>query len=257
MATNADTLVPAASPKRHALSLRCRVGVALVALLLSIIGSAAIILVADHFLFKHGTWSGWTLTPYPPKRDDLQWWQSRVGPLPPPTNTGDLISPQNIRGRDGRGGQAAETPTNMRLPHGFVAYRMDTRSPVIRGRVLVGVSRHIWYAGVEFPGGMVVERQCRPVPGQPPLHPTIGGWHSTILPAGLALNTLYGAAPLCIIVTLVAWPLAARYRKIRRGIRLAYGRCPECSHPLLPEQEVCPECGCPRPRPVANTSQTP
>jgi len=35
----------------------------LAVLCFTLIGSGVLVLVADHFLFRYGTWSGWTLTP--------------------------------------------------------------------------------------------------------------------------------------------------------------------------------------------------
>ena len=222
---------------------RLRVGVVLSVLFFTIIGSAALVLVADHFLFRYGTWSGWTLTPTIAKHDDLNWWQSRIGPLPPPTASGYLLPPASTRGRDGQGGDGCEGANYGQLPSGLAAYRMSTKSPMIRGGVLVSRSSHVWRAGVQLPGGMAVERIYIGRPGAPPPHPTLGGWDWRILPVALVLNTLYAAGPVCILVTLLAWEAAGVYRRIRGTRRRTRGRCPDCGYVLLTGQSVCPECG--------------
>ncbi len=223
----------------------------LAVLCFTLIGSAVVVVVIDHFLFRYGTWSGWTLTPRLARYKDLDWWQSRIGPLPPATSTGDLIPPASTRGRDGQGGDGCESANYGQLPSGFAAYEMRTKPPMIRGGVLTSQKLHVWRAGVQLPGGMAVERIFIVGPGLPPPHPTLGGWDWSIRPLGLVLNTLYAAGPVCILVTLLAWATAGAYRRTRRKIRLARGRCPvcgcgrcpDCGYVLLAGQSVCPECG--------------
>lgn len=240
-----DSVTPAAKRRRRRRvdSGRFRLGMVLAVLCFTIIGSVPVVLVADHFLFRYGTWSGWTLTPKVARYDDLKWWQARIGPLPPATDTGHVLPPARTRGRDGQGGDGCESANYGQLPSGLAVYSMSTKSPMIRGGVLVSKSLHVWRAGVQLPGGMAVERIFIGRPGQPPAHPTLGGWDWRILPVPLVLNTLYAAGPLCIVVTLLAWEIAGVYRRIRGASRQARGRCPECGYVLLPGQSVCPECG--------------
>jgi len=254
MAGPADNAVaPPVTRPHRVLSRRCRLITVFIALVSSFIGSAAIILVADYSLFRYGTWSGWTLTQTRPSRHELEWWKSHVDPRPPRTSNVSFVYPAIVTGRDGRQSTYDMSANGGRLL-GLESYRISTRSPFVRGSVLASPSLHVWRLGVQFPGGTAVERQIRTNPGQAPPHPTNRGWKRRIRPMEFALNTLYGAVLLCIVITLIGWPLVASFHRIRGLIRLAYGRCPECGHALLPEQEACPACGTPRPKTAAGTS---
>ncbi|MCH8344367.1 MAG: zinc ribbon domain-containing protein [Planctomycetes bacterium] len=215
-----------------------------VAVMLSIIGSTAIVLGVDHLLFTRGTWSSWQLVVVPVVgHDETAWWKSRVGPLPPAGTTTNIVAPATVRGRDGLNADGAPAPHGARLLYGLIAYRMKTQFPMIRGGVLISPTTHAWRVGVELPGGIAVERIYLGLPGQAPPHPTFGGWDLRILPVGLLINSLYAAAPLCVVVTVLAWFSRWAFRRIRGSIRRAHSRCPACAYVLLPEQNTCPECG--------------
>jgi len=246
-----DNVAKTAARRVGAFSTRCRVAIVLGAMILSFIGSAAIILVADYLLFRHGAWSGWTLTQTRPSQHDLEWWKSHVDPRPARTADVRFVLPAIVTGRDGRQSTYDMSANGGRLL-GLESYGISTRSPLVRGSVLASPSFHVWRLGVHFPGGIAVERQIRTAPGEAPPHPTKGGWKRRIRPMRFALNTLYGAGSLCIVVTLIGWPLAATFRRIRGLLRLAHGRCPNCGHTLLPAQEACPVCGRPRPESAAS-----
>jgi hypothetical protein len=213
------------------------------ALFFSLIPSAALVLIADHCLFRWGTWPAWTLAQSYPGSDEPEWWESRIGPLPPPTDTGAIAPPASVRGRDGSGGDGTDGGIGHQLPHGFGKYEMQTRLPLIRGDVLMATDVHVWRAGVELPGGMVVDRYYIGQPGVAPPHPTLGEWETRILPIGLVLNTLYAAGPLSILAWSSMWIVGTTRRGIRGRMRRRRGQCPACAYVLLPEQAVCPECG--------------
>jgi hypothetical protein len=212
-------------------------------LFFSLVASAALVIIADQCLFRWGTWPGWTLARSIPGTDEAAWWESRVGPLPAATDTGAIVTPASMRGRDGSVGDGAPGLHGQRLPHGFGGYEMQTRLPLIRGGVLIATDLHAWRAGVELPGGMVVDRYYVGQPGVAPPHPTYGQWDVRLLPIGFVLNTLYAAGPLCILAWTSMWIVAATSRRIRARVRRRRGQCPACAYILLPEQAVCPECG--------------
>lgn len=237
MVTCADAVTPPAARRHH------RVRIALPAFFFSIIGSVAIVLAADDVLFTRGTWNGWQLVPRVAGDDEATWWQSRVGPLPPPATTANIIAPAPVRGRDGSNADGSAGAPGANLPNGIIAYRMTTPTRMIRGGVLVSPTAHVWRVGVELPGGMAVERVYFGLPGQTPPHPTLGGWDVRVLPLGLLANSLCVAPPLCVVLMLLAWVTARAFRRIRGSIRRARRRCPACAYVLLPGQTGCPECG--------------
>jgi hypothetical protein len=247
-----DNPTPPAKRRRRVLAGRLRLGMVLSVLCLTLIGSVALVLVADHFLFRYGTWSGWTLEPTIAQREDIRWWQSRVGPLPPAGTTEGLVTPAKpVGGRDGWNRAGVDGLPGMQLSDGLAAYSIETSWPMVRGKVLLSPTTHVWRMGLSLPGGMVVERVYTGRPGWPPPHPSFGGWTWRIRPLSLVLNTLYAAGPVCILVTLLVWVSPRLYRGIRRRIYRARGRCPvcgagrcpDCGHVLTAGQSVCPECG--------------
>jgi hypothetical protein len=215
----------------------------LAVLCLTIIGSMALVLAADHLLFMRGTCDEWRLRGVPANYDDLNWWKARVGPLPPRGTTQGHVGPMRPLGPEGWNRDGSSGPPGMILPNGLVAYRMKTSWPMIGGDLLTSKETHAWRLGVDWPGGMVLERIYISAPGVRPPHPAQGAWECRIIPLGLVLNTLYAAGPVCIVVTLLAWEAAGVYRRIRGSIRRAHGRCPSCGYVLLPGQSACPECG--------------
>lgn len=244
-AGSGDSVSPAAKRRRprRVLSGRFRLGMVLAVLYFTIVGSAAVVLVADHFLFMRGTCDTWRLSFAFPSHEDLAWWQAQVGPVPPAGTTEGHVDPARPVGPDGWNRDPCGGPPTSRLPDGLVAFRMKTSWPMIRGDLLMSEKTHAWRVGVDWPGGMAVERIFIGLPGQAPPHPALGGWEWRILPVALVLNTLYAAGPVCILVTLLAWEAAGVYRRIRGRSRRARGRCPECGYVLLSGQSVCPECG--------------
>ena len=245
-AKSVESLNPAAERRRRrgVFSRRLRLGMVLVVLYFTIIGSVALVLAADHFLFMRGTCDSWRLSFAFPNHEDLAWWQARVGPLPPAGTTEGLVGPARPVGPDGWNRDPWGSPYTARLPDGLVAYRMNTSWPMIRGDLLTSKTTHAWRAGVDLPGGMVLERSYISPPGQAPPHPTLGGWKWRVLPLGLVLNTLYAAGPVCIVVTLLAWEAAGVYRRIRGTRRRARGQCPDCGYAKGPTPgDECPECG--------------
>ncbi len=222
---------------------RFRLGMVLAVLYFTIIGSVALVLAADHFLFMRGTRDEWRLRALPADYDDLNWWKGCVGPLPPRGTTEGHVAPMRPVGPEGWNRGGCGGPGGMILPHGLVAYRMKTSWPMIRGDLITSKTTHAWRVGVDWPGGVVMERIYISPAGAAPPHPTLGGWKWRIRPLGLVLNTLYAAGPVCIVVTLLAWEIAGVYRRIRGRSRRTRGRCPECGYVLLAGQRVCPECG--------------
>jgi hypothetical protein len=243
-AASDENVTAAAAPRRRVFAGRVRLGMVLAVLCISIVGSAALVLVADHFIFRYGSWSGWKLTPTVAKRDDLQWWQAHVGALPTATTTEGWIAPARPSGgRDDWNRDGVPGPPGAHLPDGLVTYTVETSWPTVHGKVVSSSTTHAWWMGLDLPGGMVVQRICICRAGQPPPQPTLGGWSWRTQPLALVLNMLYAAGPVCVVVTLVAWAMAAAYRSILGKLRLARHACPKCGHGLLPGQDTCPECG--------------
>ena len=237
-----DDVTAAKTRRHHAGRIGCMVRNVLAALFFSFLGSAAIVLTADYFLLRIGTWSAWTTVSYHPSHDDVAWWKSQVGPLPPPTTTGGMVMPPIVRGRDGSTGGAVGL-SGSRLNQGLINVRMKTASAWIRGGVLVSARKHAWHIGVELPGGMAFERIYIGPPGVAPKHPTYGTWDFRILPIGLAINSLFVAGPLCVLVTVLAWATARAFRRIMGIDRRARGQCEVCAYVLIAGQNPCPECG--------------
>ncbi len=226
----------------HARSIGRVVRNVLAALFLSFLGSAAIVLAADYFLFRSGTWTGWTMVAFYPSHEDVLWWESQVGPLPPPTSTAGMVMPRQSRGRTGLT-SGSDALTASRLAYGLMGVRMETASEWIRGSVLVSETKHAWHIGVELPGGMAFERIYIGAPGDALAHPTYGTWDFRILPIGLAINSLFVAGPLFVLVTILAWTTARTFRRIKGIDRRARGRCEVCAYVLIAGQNPCPECG--------------
>lgn len=230
-------------PRRR--SRRVRVGMVLAVLFMAIIGSAGLVFVVDYVVFLWGTWDPWRMSFATPRDEDLAWWRANVGPLPPETMGGALTAPTVPSRPRGAGANGAPGAPGIRLPHGVGVYRMDTGWPMIDGGVLVSPTVHAWRAGVNLPGGMVVERRCVVGPGLTPPHPSSGGWRMRVLPTGLALNTLYAAGPVCVVVMTLIWGYGAAFRRIRGRIRRVRGQCPGCGYMEGPSPgDTCPECGC-------------
>ena len=229
--------------RHHALSIGRKLRNILVALLLTFLGSAAIVLVTDYFLFVSGTWSGWQMVSQLPSHDEIAWWKSQVGPLPPPTTSRFIVLPATIRGLDGSNANGMAGGSGSRLSDGLRSVRMRSESKWIRGGVLVSPTKHAWHIGVELPGGMAFERIYIGLPGVAPAHPALGGWDFRVLPIGLAINSLFVAGPLFVLVALLARPTARTFRRIKAGRRRARGQCEVCAYVLLVGQNPCPECG--------------
>ena len=151
--------------------------------------------------------------------------------------------PRPGRGRTGLSGGAVGLSAS-RLSAGLMSVRMETESKWIRGSILVSPTKHAWHVGVQLPGGMAVERIFIGPSGAALAHPALGGWDFRILPIGLALNTLYVAGPLCVLVTVLAWATARAFRRIMgASSRRARGQCEVCAYILIAGQNPCPECG--------------
>lgn len=214
----------------------------LAALLLTFIGSAAFILITDYFIFRSGTWVGWTMVAKHPSNEDVLWWQSQIGPLPPPTTTSKMARPARVRGRtgiaSGSGGNAGS-----RLRDGLISIDMITASTWIRGGVLISTEKHVWHLGVELPGGMAFERIYIGEPGVAPKHPTYGTWDFRVLPMGLMLNSLFVAAPLFLLMIVLSRTSRRAFTRIMGLDRETRDRCEVCAYVLIEGQNPCPECG--------------
>ncbi|MCH8825163.1 MAG: hypothetical protein IH984_16840 [Planctomycetes bacterium] len=213
------------------------------ALFLGILGSVAIVFVVDYVLFVGGTWSGWQMVTNSVSRDDIAWWKSQVGPLPPPTNTGFFVLPTPITGLNGFNGNSTVGATGRQLPDGLLSLNIVSESKSIQGGVLLSRTKYAWHIGVELPGGMAFERVYIGMPGYTPSHPALWGWHFRILPIGLAVNSLFAAGPLLVIVILLSRPTAKTLYRIRAKFRRSRGQCEACAYILIAEQKVCSECG--------------
>lgn len=215
----------------------------MIATVLSLVGSAAIVIAADHLLFVRGTWSGWRLALEGATHDDAAWWQSRVGTIPLSRHDATFVAPATIPGRDFANGDSVPTPESGSRPFGLNAYRLRAFSSFIYGRVLISPDTHAWRIGVSLPGGPALERIYTSKPGQSPPHPTISGWQARVLPDGLLLNALLFAAPLAtlVIVGLRVWSRTCE--AVRGAVCRARGQCTGCGFVLLDGQATCPECG--------------
>lgn len=210
---------------------------------LSLIGSAAIVIAADHLLFVRGTWSGWRLALEVANHDDATWWQSCVGTIPLSRRDATFVAPATISGLDSANGDSYPTPETGPRPFGLNAYRLRASSSFIHGGVLISPDTHAWRIVVNLPGGPVLERTYLAQPGQTPLHPIIGGWQVKVLPVGLLLNTLLFAAPLAILVIAGSRVWFRICDSVRGALRRARGQCRSCRYELLEGQAICPECG--------------
>jgi len=218
---------------------RCRPKVILAALLFSIIGSLVIVLAADCILSTRLAKIAGTVSIVQPSRDDLRLWYSSLGSLP---DSGGASGVPASKAAEGPQELHPDATGSEHGPRDITGVRINTISPMSRVGYMYSDSKFVWHRGVVLPGGMAFQRVCVTRPGQMPPAMSSEAWRVRILPMGLARNTLYLAGPLCVVVVLLVWAVS-RYRRIRQGLRLAYGRCPFCSHPLLPDQDICPECG--------------
>ena len=240
---SANAVTTAKTQRHHARSMVRKVRNVLAALFFSILGSAAIVLATDYVLFRSGALSGWTMVAHSSSHDDVIWWQSQVGPLPAPATTADIMIPRPAPGRTGLSGGAVGLSAS-RLSDGLMNLRMETESKWMRGSILASRTKYAWRIGVELPGGMALERIYISAPGAALAPPTLGGWDFRILPIGLALNTLFVAGPLCVLVTVLAWATARAFRRIMgASSRRARGQCEVCAYILIAGQNPCPECG--------------
>jgi len=216
---------------------------ALLIALLTLFGSAAIVIVADQFFFRYGSWSSWQLTVTQADPEDERWWQSNVGALPPRDPLANIVTPATVPGRDGSNKDGAPGIGGDRGHPPLFAYRMNMASSMMRGGVLISPDVHAWHIGVVLPGGMAVERIYLGKPGVAPPHPTFGGWDVHALPAGFLLNVLIVSVPLYLagasFVRLLKWSI----RTVRTRLRTQRGQCPVCAYTILPGQRQCPECG--------------
>lgn len=236
-------IVKSAKTKRlNARSIGCKVRNIFVALLLSFLGSAAIVFAADYFMFRNGTWHGWTMVARYPSDSDVAWWKSQIGPLPTPTSSEGMVMPGQSRGRTGLT-SGSDSITASRLPEGIISVDMITESKWISGGVLTSKTKHAWHLGVDFPGGKAFERVYIGTPGVAPAHPTYGGWEFRVLPMGLALNSLFVAGPFFVLITILAWIISRLFHRILVSKRRASGRCEVCAYVLIAGQNPCPECG--------------
>ena len=201
---------------------RWRPKVIVAALLFSLVGSLVIVIAADRILSTRLARIAGTVSVVQPGPDDLKLWYSRLGSLPD---------------------SAAATSTG-EVPRDMVAVRINTISPMARVGYMYSDSRFVCHRGVVLPGGMAFQRVCVTRPGQTPPARSSGAWKVRILPMNLARNTLC-LAGLLFVVAIFLMCIVLQYRRIRQGLRLAHGRCPFCAHPLLPDQDICPECGRP------------
>ncbi len=220
----------------------------LAALFFSFVGSAAIVLTVDYFIFRSGTWVGWTMTSNHPSYDDVVWWQSQVGPLPPPTTTRYIVMPDTIVGRTGFPGRGMNGASGSRLPDGLLNAQMkmgsnNKVSKWIRGSVLISPNKHVWHMGVELPGGMAFERIYIGEPGVVPKHPTYGTWDFRIAPIGLAINSLFVAAPFFLLMIVLSRTSRKAFSRIMGLDRQSRDRCEVCAYVLIAGQNPCPECG--------------
>lgn len=234
-----DELEKSVKTNQHqASSIGRKVKNTIVELFLTFLGAALIVFVVDYFMLVNGTWSGWQKVSQHPSLDDIAWWKSQVGPLPPPSSTGVIVQPANVRGINGASVTGA-APITSRLIEGLLSVKLKTESKWIRGGVLVSPTKHAWHIGVQLPGGMAFQRYYIGTPGLAPKHPAFWSWDFRILPIGLAINSLYAAAPFIVIVTI----FLRVFRRIRARIRRARGQCEACAYILIAEQKVCSECG--------------
>jgi hypothetical protein len=216
---------------------------AVVAVFFGLLGSASIIIAADHFRFMRGDWNGWQVDLSVATHDDAIWWQSRLGPRPPSRNDATFVAPATIQGRRFWNNDGYEAPENGAVAYGLNAYRIRSDGAGIRGSILVSPERHAWHMYFPLPCGPAIERFCFVTPGQQPPDPTIGGWEMRLLLGGLLLNSLLLAIPLVGIgIAIVSVSKSVRATALRT-VRRRHSQCAECLHPLQADQRVCPECG--------------
>ena len=240
---SANAVTAAKTQRHHARNIGRKVRNVLAALFFSFLGSAAIVLATDYVLFRSAARSGWSMVAHFPSHDDVIWWESQVGPLPAPATTADIVMPRPGPGRTGLTGGGVGLSVS-RLSDGLINLRLETESKWMRGSILVSPTKYAWHVGVQLPGGMALERIFIGPSGAALAPPALGGWDFRILPIGLALNTLFVAGPLCVLVTVLAWTTTRAFRRITGGSdRRARGQCEVCAYVLLAGQNPCPECG--------------
>ncbi len=173
------------------------------------------------------------------RKDDIEWWKSQIGPLPPPFYTGNIVMPATIQGLNVMNSNGMNGVGGSQLPDGLLSVNIVSESKWIRGGVLVSRTKHAWHIGVELPGGMAFERTTMGTPGVAPQHPALWGWKLRVLPIGLAINSLFAAAPFLIL----SKTTIGVFRRIRAKRRRAKGLCERCAYILMTEQHTCSECG--------------